>query len=226
MAKLKDNGFPEKHVLHCFDYSANQKQYFEFPELYRAGTAFIDGGCLNCQDDFTFSAWCNDTYSYIMAFEPDPDNYRRCLDFLNKSHIRNLQVIEAGLAKTTGKVVFSSNANGGSYIQENKPSNVFPREKKQIIVKTYALDELVDEREVGFIKLDIEGAEWDALHGAQRTIMRDKPFLALSVYHRNGDVLALMTFLQAIVPEYRFWLRHYGPLHYETVLYASVDRLE
>ena len=82
----------------------------------------------------------------------------------------------------------------------------------------------MDEREVGFIKLDIEGAELDALHGAERTIIRDKPFLALSVYHRNGDVLALMTFLHEIVPEYKFWLRHYGPLHYETVLYASVDK--
>lgn len=227
MDTLKENNFPEEHILHCFDYSANQKQYFEFPKLYHPKTAFIDGGCLNCQDDYNFSAWCNDSYSYIIAFEPDPDNYKKRLDRLNNSPIRDLQIVEAGLSDVTGEVRFSSNSNGGSYImQANKLPGSFSREKKQISIKTYALDELVDERKVGFIKLDIEGAEWEALHGAQKTIVRDKPLLALSVYHRNGDTLAFMTFLHKIVPEYRFWLRHYGPLHYETVLYASVDRLE
>lgn len=224
MATLKAGGFPQEQILHCFDCSANNKQYFEFPELYRGRTAFIDGGCLNCQDDYRFASWCNFTYSYILAFEPDPDNYRTCIDTLDNHPIRDIKIVEAGLAEKTGNVLFSANANGGSYIQSNTSANIYQRNKSEITVNICALDDIVDEREVGFIKLDIEGAELDALHGAERTIIRDKPFLALSVYHRNGDVLALMTFLHEIVPEYKFWLRHYGPLHYETVLYASVDK--
>lgn len=70
--------------------------------------------------------------------------------------------------------------------------------------------------------MDIEGSEMAALHGARKTIQRDKPFLALSVYHRRGDILAILECLHSFVPEYRFWLRHYGPLAHETVLYAAV----
>lgn len=161
-----------------------------------------------------------------MAFEPDPDNYRRCIAQLDRSPIRDIRIVEAGLAKESGEVRFEASANGGSYIEGNKPSGALQKAKSQITIKTISLDDIVDEREIGFIKLDIEGSELGALQGAKDTIMRDKPFLALSAYHRNGDALALMSYLHEIVPEYKFWLRHYGPLHYETVLYASIDRLE
>ncbi len=83
------------------------------------------------------------------------------------------------------------------------------------------LDEVVKER-VGFIKLDIEGAEMDALSGAKNIIRNDRPLMAVCVYHRSGDVLEIMNFLHQIVPEYRFWLRHYSCMNWETVLYAAV----
>lgn len=76
---------------------------------------------------------------------------------------------------------------------------------------------------VGFIKMDIEGAEFDALHGAKGVIVRDKPMLALSVYHRAGDMLAMMDYLHSLVPEYHFWLRHYSIGLADTVLYVSID---
>ena len=82
---------------------------------------------------------------------------------------------------------------------------------------------MMDDRAVGFIKMDIEGAEFDALHGAKNTILRDKPLLAICVYHLRGDLFAIMDYLHELLPEYRFLLRHYGPLMTETVLYASVD---
>jgi len=72
------------------------------------------------------------------------------------------------------------------------------------------------------IKMDIEGAEFDALHGAEKTIRRDRPLLAVSVYHRQGDTLAIMDYLNSIVLEYRFWMRHYGLLQCDTVLYAAI----
>ena len=53
--------------------------------------------------------------------------------------------------------------------------------------------------------------------------MRDKPLCAISVYHKPGDVLAVMDYLHELVPEYRFWLRHYSPANSETVLYAGVN---
>lgn len=85
----------------------------------------------------------------------------------------------------------------------------------------YALDDVADTK-IGLIKMDIEGAEFDALHGAKHVIQRDRPHLAICVYHKRGDMPAIMEYLHSLVPEYRFWLRHYGPLTYETVLYAAI----
>ena len=73
--------------------------------------------------------------------------------------------------------------------------------------------------------MDIEGAELDALYGAKNTIVRDKPLLAVCVYHKSGDILAIMDYLHCVLPEYRFKLRHYngaGVVGSETVLYAFV----
>ena len=51
--------------------------------------------------------------------------------------------------------------------------------------------------------------------------VRDRPLLALSVYHRMGDMLAIMDYLHHLVSEYRFWLRHYSVGLADTVLYAA-----
>ena len=85
------------------------------------------------------------------------------------------------------------------------------------------IDHTVGEEPVGFIKMDIEGAELDALHGAKGIIVRDKPLMAISAYHRTGDMLAIMDYLHRLVPEYHFFLRHYSIGTADTVLYAAVE---
>ena len=92
-----------------------------------------------------------------------------------------------------------------------------------IDIQVVALDDVVADTIIGMIKMDIEGAEFDALHGAGNTILRDKPLLAICVYHRQGDMLAIMDFLHELVPEYRFRLRHYSIMNgNDTVLYAYI----
>ena len=39
-------------------------------------------------------------------------------------------------------------------------------------------------------------------------------------------MLAIMDYLHQLVPEYRFWLRHYSVGYTDTVLYASTDPLD
>ena len=44
---------------------------------------------------------------------------------------------------------------------------------------------------VDFIKMDIEGAERDALKGAAQTLKTYKPRLMLDMYHRPDDAVVL-----------------------------------
>ena len=68
--------------------------------------------------------------------------------------------------------------------------------------------------------MDVEGAELKSLMGARRTITRDHPRLAISVYHTLEDIYEIPCYILSIVPEYKFYLRHYCSRDYETVLYA------
>lgn len=224
---LREHSYPEDHILDGLNaITGDVNQYFEFPELYRRGTAFIDGGCYDCGSSYKFAEWCGGEYSSIIAFEPDPDNYAMCCKKLQDVPLSNFQLVNAGLSSQEGTVEFDAlNSQLSHFIPTRLPSDyLVPRKTEHgLSIRTVALDDIVDNRTVGFIKMDIEGAEFDALHGAKSTIVRDKPFLAICVYHLQGDLFAIMDYLHQVLPEYRFWLRHYSSRDADTVLYASVD---
>lgn len=72
---------------------------------------------------------------------------------------------------------------------------------------TYVLKK--DLPRVDYIKLDIEGAELDMLHGAAKTISRWKPKMAISAYHKPEDLWTLALYIKSIRPDYEFQFRHY-----------------
>lgn len=219
---LKERHFPEERILKCFG-EPMRNQYFDFPNLYRKGTAFVDCGCYNCADCYTFAQWCGGDYSSIFAFEPDPSNVENCTKRLQAHPIANLRLVPMGVSDSSKTVEFGSDGGVTSHILRDDPiASSASVVVNRIVLHTTTIDETAGNETVGFIKMDIEGAEFEALHGAEKTIIRDKPLLAICVYHQQGDTLAFMDYLQQLVPEYRFWLRHYGPARTETVLYAAI----
>ena len=73
---------------------------------------------------------------------------------------------------------------------------------------------------VTFIKMDIEGSEYQAILGAEKMITSHKPKLAISVYHKPEDIWQLPLLIYRFNHEYKFYLRHYSFGNNETVLYA------
>lgn len=73
-----------------------------------------------------------------------------------------------------------------------------------------------------FIKMDIEGAELEALEGAKNTIVKSKPKLAICLYHKPDDLWKIPLYLKKLVPEYKFYIRHHSKVRWETVLYACI----
>ena len=86
------------------------------------------------------------------------------------------------------------------------------------------IDDFVRDRgieRVDFIKMDIEGAEMEALEGCVETIRAHRPKLALSAYHKPEDLHLIISTVNAMQPGYRFYMRHYDPGFCDTVLYAA-----
>lgn len=88
-------------------------------------------------------------------------------------------------------------------------------------IEVVSLDNDIQER-IGIIKMDIEGAEKDAILGASKHIVSDRPKLLISVYHGNTDYFEIPALIDSIRGDYRFYLRSTGYLWApaEIVLYA------
>jgi FkbM family methyltransferase len=91
---------------------------------------------------------------------------------------------------------------------------------------TISLDDLVTRHQLqtlGFVKLDIEGAEPAAVQGAHDTLARHRPRLAIAVYHDIDHLWGIPQLLDAENLGYRFALGHFTMHDEETVLYAWTE---
>lgn len=159
-------------------------------------------------------------YRSIYCFEPEVN----CLAQLEK--IRSAQarreaihIVPKGAWDSSTVLEFFSEGgeNGDAHICVERSST------PTYTIETATVDELVSEP-ITYLKMDIEGAELRALHGAERQIKQNKPKLAVCVYHRTQDILEIWDYLKKLVPEYHFYLRHHGKnTMAETVLYAILN---
>ncbi|MGV3550819.1 FkbM family methyltransferase [Rhizobium sp.] len=90
-------------------------------------------------------------------------------------------------------------------------------------IRIVRLDDHMAGGRVSFLKADVEGMEMPLLEGAAETIRRHRPKLAICVYHYPTDIPVISRYLQSLVPDYRFALRHHSPQLMETVLYAWTE---
>lgn len=89
------------------------------------------------------------------------------------------------------------------------------------ICKMETIDAYFRNVKVDMIKMDIEGAEMEALTGAINTIKRDMPLLAISIYHYVEDYYRIMQFIMRITGEgYKYYIRQHAMIYGETILYA------
>ena len=92
--------------------------------------------------------------------------------------------------------------------------------KSGLLQKANSLDNLLKNKDISFIKMDIEGAELEALNGAKEIIMNQKPKLAISIYHELEHFWKIPLLLKSLVPEYKIYIRHHSTQQDDTVCYA------
>lgn len=97
-------------------------------------------------------------------------------------------------------------------------------EQSNYEIEAVSLDEDIKEP-ITMIKMDIEGAEEQALRGCENHIKNDNPRLLISVYHNHEDLWKLPKLIDRLVPEYQFHLRCYGTHIFPTeiILFAKKD---
>jgi FkbM family methyltransferase len=145
-------------------------------------------------------------FAAVAAFEPDPAHYPRLVAALASEHAA---VFPCGVWNRMEQLRFTAN-DAASHIADDGGS----------VIQTLALDDALPGFAPTFIKMDIEGAEANALDGARKTIARHRPRLAISAYHRPGDLWDLLLKIRRWDLGYRFHLRSHSFNGFDTVLYA------
>lgn len=153
----------------------------------------------------------------IVAFEPDYRNYRE----LVKKH-PDIIAIQAGVWKEDGELFFKVNGPTDSVLLEagkSEKSNI--QDKGRVSrVPVKSIDNTYECKRASFIKMDIEGSEYNALLGAKNIISANKPKLAICIYHSDEDMLRIAELIHSMVPEYQLFIRQHSDTLCETVLYA------
>ena len=109
-----------------------------------------------------------------------------------------------------------SDKKGTMYLSDNGTTDAQALVKEgNKEIETVTLDEDITEK-ITFLKMDIEGAERDAIKGAEKHIREDKPKMAISIYHSNEDLVYIFDLIKKIQSEYKFYLRYYGMPYFPT----------
>jgi len=169
---------------------------------------YIDAGAYDGDSIRWFKDRVGDRFDRIIAFEPDPRTYGR----LKQNFVGDDRVVamNAGLYRKKAVLRFRDDASRGAIFTQDGENSI----------EVVALDEVLAGARASYIKMNIEGAEIDALEGARNTITRWMPKLAISVYHRGSDLWTIPQLVRELGPRYQLFLRQHDGGVIETVLYA------
>jgi len=180
-------------------------QYFEDFLTLKDNPTFLDGGGFDGYTSILFSK-IYPNYNEIFYFEPSLNSYN--ISQKNLQNLENIHLIQKGLWNYPTTLTFNSSLGSASKISNHGV----------IFIETTTIDN-IGASKIDLIKLDIEGAEKQALIGAKETILRDRPKLAVCVYHNQEDFIEIPKLILGIRNDYKVFLRHYTQGVFETVMY-------
>ena len=195
-------------------------QYFD-RSIWNANSAdvFVDGGVFDGETIKDFNKFSNGKYRRIIGFETDREYSRVAKE--NLSFMNDVEIVHRGLYDTNGCLKLSSGLGlMGSLEAVFDESGMFDGEKN--VIEVCKLDDYFMSSDITptIIKMDIEGAEMAALHGAESIIRKRHPKLLICIYHRKDDLIDIWKYVKECDNSYKFYLRHYSDNSTETVLFC------
>jgi FkbM family methyltransferase len=179
------------------------------------GDVAIDAGA--CWGDTTL--YFAQNAAQVFCFECIPSNITIIQQNLglNPSLCARISVIQKALwSRSRQKFVFKDCGPG------SRPAS----DGLGVDVETQTLDDFVSANSlerVDFIKMDTEGSELEVLIGAERTVRKHRPQLAISIYHDLSHFASIPNWIDSLGLGYRLYLDHFTIHEEETVLFARSD---
>ncbi len=161
-----------------------ERNYFEIFHLsklrehIKENAAILDIGANIGNHTIFFAKECEARKIY--SFEPTQKSFQilkeniriNCLD-----HMVVAMNVALGAKDSKVDVIVDAKDAGSNHVEENMDGD--------IVMKT--LDSLSIHDRIDFIKIDVEGYEYEVLKGAERSIAKDKPHIFIEIFDVNYD---------------------------------------
>lgn len=183
---------------------------------------FADCGGYDGDSIINFHRAVAGKFAKIYSFEPDRTNFAKLEKIAKKLDPKRIIPVKKGVYYKTGRIHFSESSTVDSHIVKDVRRISSGEDKGKLIsINVASLDDFFRAKEVPtFIKMDIEGAEREALLGARTIIKKYKPKLAISIYHRSADLWDLPLLIRKLNSSYKLSIRHYSNEIVDTMLLA------
>lgn len=188
-----------------------RKELFSFIE----NEILVDCGAFDGDTLSLFIEQTMGSFERIIAFEPDPSNFAKLTNLVSSlpHDMRSrIKLYQAATGETNARVLMDVGIGPASHIGSG-----------DLEVESFALDSLLNDVPVSFIKMDIEGSELATLAGAKTLIEQNKPILTISAYHRQDDLWNIPLLIRDLSPGYSFHLRPHNLEGWDLVCYAAPD---
>jgi FkbM family methyltransferase len=186
-----------------------------FPSSVGALTSeevFVDCGAYDGDTLKVFLNLCGGRFEKIIAFEPDPNNrarLRQTIAGFPEAVRRRIGIRPEATGAYSRPVKFAATGTVGARIGQG-----------DFEVDCVTLDDALRDEAPTYIKMDIEGAEPEALAGARRILAERAPVLAVCSYHVQNHCWRIPLQIQRTNPEYRIFLRQHIQYVEDLVCYA------
>ncbi len=180
---------------------------------YQEPLRMVDGGAF-----LGDAASCLLRHNYkiesLYAFEPDLANFKQLRAAAPAiSSSARISIWPCGVWSSTSHLKFSDGGLGASRLSETGTTTV----------PVVALDDVLIQQPINLIKLDVEGVELHALQGARNIIEKNRPSLAICLYHYPDHLWSIPLWVQKLDLGYRLYYRAHQQNSFDTVLYAIAD---
>ena len=147
----------------------------------------------------------------VCAFEPDPANFAKLTQWAaRRSRSAEIHLWPCAVWNASQQLHFAADQGEASHLASTGTT----------MVQGVSIDDVLPAFHATDLKMDVEGAEPEALDGAQRLIARCRPRLALCVYHKPEHLWSISGAIGAMRLDYKFFLRAHAHGGFEMVLYA------
>jgi len=175
---------------------------------YGVNEVYVDGGAYDGDSIRLFIKRVHNQFAKVIAFEPDPATFERLR--ANFACEPRVHLVKAGLHLAKATVKFDDAGTRGSVLTATGSATV----------SVVGLDEVLKGERVTYVKLNIEGAEIDALEGGANSICRWAPKLAVAAYHAPDHLWRVPAQIRSLRADYQIYFRQHDGGIIETVTYA------